>query len=136
MGEEPARMKDGETSARGTAVLDAVHSSRLTVLENALDALPKEADRQKAPEAIEESPAVEVNRLRTEIDETRDELGVYVSELDRRRHEVMDLKLQVRKHPVVALVAVAAAVGIGLALAGAVVALVRAARGTRRRRPR
>jgi hypothetical protein len=129
-------MKDGDTSERGTAVLDAVHSSRLTVLENALEALPKETDREKAPEVVEESPAMEVNRLRTEIDDTRDELGVFVSELDRRRHEVMDIKLQVRKHPVVALVAVAAAVGIGLALAGAVVVLVRAARGTRKRRPR
>lgn len=129
-------MKDGDTNARGTAVLDAVHSSKLTVLENALDALPKETDREKAPEVVEESPAMEVNRLRTEIDETRDELGVFVSELDRRRHEVMDIKLQVRKHPVAALVAVAAAVGIGLALAGAVVVLVRAAKGTRKRRPR
>ena len=61
------------------------------------------------------NPAAEVTRLRTEIEDARDGLGVYVSELDRRRHEALDLKLQLKKHKAlgigVAVVALAAAAG-------------------------
>jgi hypothetical protein len=46
-----------------------------------------------------EVPGVEISQLRTEIDAARDQLGTYISELDRRRHEALDLKLQVKKHP-------------------------------------
>lgn len=44
----------------------------------------------------------------------RHELGELVSELDRRRHEATDVRLQVKKHPMiagVAVVTVAAAIG-------------------------
>lgn len=39
-------------------------------------------------EASEPSPAVEVARLESEIEASREKLGEYVSELDRRRHAV------------------------------------------------
>jgi len=77
------------------------------------------------PARLKPEPAVEIGRLRGEIEATRDELGTYLSELDRRRHEVLDLKLQARKHPAVAIgigVAVVAVVG------GAVAMVVRARR--------
>lgn len=70
----------------------------------------------------ETAPAAEVSRLRTKIDATRDELGTYISELDRRRHEALDLKLQIKKHPGVV-------IGVGVAIAailtGAVVMVAR-----------
>jgi hypothetical protein len=52
------------------------------------------------------------------IETLRHELGNLVSELDRRRHEAFDLRLQASRHPValaVAGVAVAAVVGMGIA---------------------
>lgn len=65
--------------------------------------------------APREDPAPEVARLRTDIEDARDGLGVYVSELDRRRHDAFDLKLQLKKHKAlgigVGVVAVAAAAG-------------------------
>ncbi len=70
-----------------------------------------------------------VGRVSGEIDTLRDELGALVGELDRRRHEALDLGLQVRRHPVV--VAVAAAT-LALALGG-LIALAVAARRERRR---
>jgi hypothetical protein len=72
-----------------------------------------------------EAPAVEISRLRAEIDATRDQLGTYISELDRRRHEALDLKLQVKKHPGLAIGAAAAAVGVA---ALAAVMVIRARR--------
>lgn len=74
-------------------------------------------------------PAAEVNRLRTKIDATREELGTYLSELDRRRHEALDLKLQIRKHPGVL-------IGAGVAVAGIVTgAVVMVARARKRETP-
>lgn len=64
-----------------------------------------------------EKPAPEVARLRTDIEDARDGLGVYVSELDRRRHNALDLKLQLRKHK-------ALVIGVGVASAAAAVAVV------------
>jgi hypothetical protein len=64
-----------------------------------------------------EVPAVEISRLRTEIDATRDQLGTYISELDRRRHEALDLKHQVKKHP-------GLVIGAGVAIIGAVAGAV------------
>ena len=63
-----------------------------------------------------ENPAAEVTRLRTDIEDARDGLGVYVSELDRRRHDAFDLRLQLKKHKALAIgVGVAAAaVGVGV----------------------
>jgi hypothetical protein len=67
-----------------------------------------------------ESPAAEVTRLQSEIVDARDGLGVYLSELDRRRHEVLDMKLQLKKHRGVGIgvgvVAVAALAGVALAM--------------------
>jgi len=75
----------------------------------------------------DESPAAAVQRLRTEIEDARDGLGPYVSELDRRRHEALDLKLQLQRHK-------ALGIGIGLvtaaAAAGAVTMIVRSRRGS------
>jgi len=69
-----------------------------------------------------------VGRVAGEIDSLRAELGGLVAELDRRRHEALDLGLQVRRHPIlVAAVATAAALLLGGALALAV-------RGRRQRR--
>jgi hypothetical protein len=79
----------------------------------------------------EEQPAVEISRLRTEIDATRDELGTYISELDRRRHEALDLKHQVKKHPGLAIGAGVAIIGV---VAGAVVMVIRARRPEARAR--
>lgn len=78
----------------------------------------------QGPARLKPGPSVEIDRLRREIDVTRDELGTYLSELDRRRHEVLDLKLQARKHPAVV-------IGVGVvvvAVVGGVVAMVVRAR--------
>src|SRR5262249_41067520 len=46
------------------------------------------------------SPDEAVRTLGAEITAVREELGGLVAELDRRRHEMMDLKLQARRHAV------------------------------------
>ncbi len=80
------------------------------------------ADRVNGPEQT-------VGRVSGEIVTLRGELGALVAELDRRRHEALDLGLQVRRHPVA--VAIAAAT---LALAvGGLIAVAVAARRNRRR---
>ncbi|MEO8585167.1 MAG: hypothetical protein ABI584_03320 [Acidobacteriota bacterium] len=59
------------------------------------------------------------HRIRAEIDETREELGMYISELDRRRHAALDVKHQIRTHPRVVIgvgVAIVAAAAGGLAM--------------------
>jgi hypothetical protein len=59
-----------------------------------------------------------VGRVSGEIDMLRNELGALVGELDRRRHEALDLGLQARRHPVlVATVATVAALVVGAAIA-------------------
>jgi hypothetical protein len=69
-----------------------------------------------------------VGRVAGEIDTLRTELGGLVAELDRRRHEALDLGLQIKRHPVlVATVATVAALLVGGAIAVAV-------RGRRQRR--
>jgi hypothetical protein len=71
-----------------------------------------------------EKEAEEIVRLRLEIQTARSDLDRYIGELDLRRHEILDLKVQARKHPAIV-------VGIGLAIlaaAGGAVALVRRAR--------
>jgi hypothetical protein len=56
----------------------------------------------------------DVGRIAGEIDSIRTELGGLVGELDRRRREAFDLRLQVKRHPVaVALAATAAALVVG-----------------------
>lgn len=72
---------------------------------------------------------VQVRRVAGEIDGLRGELGLLVAELDRRRHELFDVGLQVRRHP--AAVAIAAATA-ALVLGGMVALLVRGRRERRR----
>jgi len=43
-------------------------------------------------------PALNVSARRSEIDDIRSDLGAYITELDRRRHEAFDVRLQVKKH--------------------------------------
>lgn len=75
------------------------------------------------------SPRQDVGKVAGEIDSLRGQLGGLVAELDRRRREAIDLRLQVRRHPV--LVA-AVATGAAILLGGAIAALV-SARRTRQR---
>lgn len=90
-----------------------------------MDEEPTGVRRDRAIAKVEEKPAAQISRLRTEIDATRDELGTYISELDRRRHEALDLKHQVKKHPGLAIGAGVAIIG---AVAGAVVMVIRSRR--------
>lgn len=63
----------------------------------------------------------EVGRVAGEIESLRHELGGLVGELDRRRREAFDFRLQVRRHPVaIALAATAAALAVGGLVAFAV----------------
>ena len=106
MGEESTRLKSefpGMTVSRASGTMDGKSDSG-----------GKDGAEGK------EVPAVEISRLRTEIDATRDQLGTYISELDRRRHEALDLKLQAKKHPGLVIGAAAAVVGVA-ALAAAMV---------------
>ncbi len=67
------------------------------------------------------SASEDVRRVSGEIETLRGELGTLVAELDRRRHEALDLGLQVRRHPaVVAVVAGLAAIAVGGLIAFAV----------------
>ena len=69
-------------------------------------------------------PRKVARELETEITEIRTRLDRSLAELDKRRHEMTDVKLQVRRHP---MVAVAAGVTV-LALLGGVAYAVYAAR--------
>jgi hypothetical protein len=70
-----------------------------------------------------------VDRVEGEIDSLRGELGGLVAELDRRRHEAFDVRLQLQRHPVAAAIAAAAA---ALVVGGALAVAVRARRERRR----
>ena len=69
-------------------------------------------------------PRKMARELETEITEVRTRLDRSLAELDRRRHELTDVRLQVRRHP---MVAVAAGVTV-LALLGGVAYAVWASR--------
>ena len=69
-------------------------------------------------------PRKMARELETEITEIRSRLDRSLAELDRRRHELTDVRLQVRRHP---MVAVAAGITV-LALVGGVAYAVYAAR--------
>ncbi len=71
-----------------------------------------------------------VGKVSGEIVALRGELGALVAELDRRRHEMFDLGLQARRHPVAFAVAAAA---VALVAGGLLAVAVRSAR--RRRSP-
>jgi hypothetical protein len=64
-----------------------------------------------------------------EIDSLRSELGGLVAELDRRRHEALDVGLQVRRHPLLAATVAATA---ALVVGGAIALLVHSRRERRR----
>jgi hypothetical protein len=90
---------------------------------NRLIALPPVTDRER------EAPEERAREIVGEIEDIRNQLDRSLSELDRRRHEATDLRLQIRRHP-----AIAAGVALGiLAAASGVVALAVIAR--RRERP-
>ncbi len=71
----------------------------------------------------------DVGRVAGEIDVLRNELGGLVAELDRRRHEALDVRLQVSKHP---LTVAAIATVSALVLGGAIALVVRGRRQQRR----
>lgn len=58
---------------------------------------------------VHDGSSHDVRRVSGEIDTLRQELGRLVAELDRRRHELLDLRLQVRKHPGLVIAAAGAA---------------------------
>jgi hypothetical protein len=62
------------------------------------------------------TPGVEPRALEKDIEHLRTRLDRSLAELDRRRHELTDLRLQVRKHPRV----VAGAAGLVVVLLGGV----------------
>lgn len=64
------------------------------------------------------SPRAQVRRASGEVEALRGELVTLVDELDRRRRELFDLRLQARRHPVV----VAVAAGAAALLVGGLVA--------------
>lgn len=50
-------------------------------------------------------PAAQAREIEGEIEHLRTRLDRSLAELDRRRHDLMDVKLQMRKHPQVLLIA-------------------------------
>jgi hypothetical protein len=111
MDEESARLSADLPNSRGSVASGTIVRRR--------ESAGGDRDEDK------ERPAVEISRLRTEIDAARDQLGTYISELDRRRHEALDLKHQAKKHPGLV---IGAGVVIVAAVAGAVVMVNRARR--------
>jgi len=80
---------------------------------NRLTALLPVTDRER------EAPEERAREIVGEIADIRNQLDRTLAELDRRRHEATDLRLQIRRHP-----AVAAGVALGiLAAASGIVAL-------------
>ena len=63
------------------------------------------APRPKEPRKL-------ARELEHDVEQARSSLDQSLAELDRRRHEVLDLRLQVRRHPVVAAVAGAMVLGV------------------------
>lgn len=74
-------------------------------------------------------PAGSPRRIEGDISTLRDEIGDLVAELDRRRREALDVRAQLRRHPVAVTVA---GVGLAAVLGGTVGLLVYNARRKRR----
>lgn len=73
-------------------------------------------DETKAGMKPEEKP--DPDRIKEDIDGIRRNLGGLVAELDRRRHEAFDIRLQLRRHTVPLAIGVAAlAVAVGTTVA-------------------
>ncbi len=70
------------------------------------------------------------HRIEKELSTLREEIGDLVGELDRRRRELFDVRLQLRRHP---LAVPLAGLAVAVVLGGAVALLVRNER--RKRRP-
>ena len=51
------------------------------------------------------APAEQARDIETEIEHLRNRLDRSLSELDRRRHDLMDVKLQMKRHPQVLMIA-------------------------------
>ncbi|WP_242341274.1 MULTISPECIES: hypothetical protein [Anaeromyxobacter] len=76
-----------------------------------------------------------VSRVSGEIEALRNDLGALIGELDRRRHELFDLRLQAKRHPVAVIGAgVVAALVVGGLVAFAVRSRREAQRPSRRAR--
>jgi hypothetical protein len=87
----------------------------------------------EGPDRVNGSGSTEV--VAREIDGIRGDIGRLVDELDRRRHEALDVSLQIRRHPAVAAAVVAtAAFAIGALIAVAVRRRRRSARVSTRAR--
>jgi len=93
------------------------------------DRLTEARDAGDGPEARDAGDGP-VARTAREIAALRGDLGDLVGELDRRRHEALDVRLQIRRHPLLA----ASVVGVLALAAGGLVAVVVAGR-RRRSRP-
>lgn len=61
---------------------------------------------------VHESPGFLKRKLAGEIESIRRELDGLVAELDRRRHDVLSITTQVKRHPLVAVLAVAFMAGV------------------------
>jgi hypothetical protein len=71
--------------------------------------------RMRTHDASRERPVSEVVQ---DIERTRNDLGVYFAEIDRRRHDALDWRLQLSRHRIaVTLVGAGAAAVVGLAVA-------------------
>ncbi len=70
-----------------------------------------------------------VSRVSGEIEALRNDIGSLVNELDRRRHELFDLRLQARRHPVAV---IATGVAAALVVGGLVALAVRSRREAQR----
>ena len=90
-------------------------------------------DRRNAPQRSDGEPQAREQRpevLEREVEEIRDNISGIVGELDRRRQELVDWRLQLRKHgPLLAAVGASCIVGFGLTVA------IGVARRKRRKQP-
>lgn len=75
----------------------------------------------------------ESDRLREDIDATHHRLEGLLGELDRRRREAFDIRLQMRRHPVIFIAG--AALALGAVGGGAALAIARMRRTRQRRHP-
>ena len=57
--------------------------------------------------------AASPGQIERDIESLRSELGELMEELDRRRHEVLDLRLQIRRHGALIALGVTAAIAVG-----------------------
>ena len=77
-------------------------------------------NRVSTDQRTDSDPRKAARELETEITEVRSRLDRSLAELDRRRHELTDVRLQVKRHPMVAVAAgvtvVAILGGVGYAI--------------------